>query len=610
MKKRLFAALLATALIATIFAGCQEVPGTPPTTVTNDPIPVETTSEVTGEVTSAPAATTSKSTVTSKPATTTAKPANNTPTTAPSTQQPTTTAQPTTAEPTTTAQPTTPGFDVPDLVIRRRHPPGWIDGPYRIIPATSDPDATSDVGGGDDDGSSTYDVTTLDTKFVDAASKILTSLAGVVWTNDGKHIREYIVTPPQGKGEQDLTTLWPYGGYLEAAGAAYNHYGDTNALFKAQYLKALANVEEYNAGNNVNALRANNTQYPLSEYPNKGKYIGYTCYPGSGGGAQLFYDDDAWIMKEFMHAYKNLGDQQYLTKATRVMQYICETAWDDSWIGGGLYWMDLLYPVGSEFPQKNTCINAPTVDGCLEMYDIVNDLDPSNEFAGTSAYYLTHAKKIYSWTIQRLYDNTGTKPSYRMFDKWVSKGVNNYVLDRGQLPYNDGMMIGSSARLYKATKEQAYLDLAIQMSEASAKVYTPREKFGLSYGNPWRRSANPWFNSYLVEGWNTFFNVAKECAGKPGYTIEADVADKYMVTMRNALSIALSLQYYGDKDAEGWIRNDWGTGVASPVPAKDITVMQQSATARVLFILADNIEDYPNMVGKREWWYNEDGSLK
>lgn len=552
MAKRIIIAVVAVVLVLSIILllvkGCQVIetvtPGddenTSSTTIAQVSSKEEASSKVTSQSSSKPAS--------SKPAS--SRPASSRPANQASTDSADTSSS--------------SSVFIPTLMQRSLYPDGWVSG-YAVVSRYN-----SDTSGDEDDifpGHSPYDGYTL---YGEKADTLFKALADAVWLggNSTNLVRESL------SDETNTTpiTLWGYGAYLEATGAAAafgKELVDNNSpdlasystdLYKSQYEKALQNVMIYQSSERVNTARGQAA----------GTYLALTCWPG-GSEAEIFYDDDIWIAKEFMQAYHVLGQQEYLTKADKIIKYICETAWDDSWLGGGLLWMDPLYRgSGSENPQKNTCINAPTADACMEMHDIVG---------GT--YFKDEATKIYDWALQNLYDSkTGM-----MYDKWVYNSLGDYTLDRMNLPYNVGMMIGASARLadgYSVDNPElaaTYLEHAVDFSEAAYNAYLPMARYsGDSWGNGWRASQHPWFNSYLVEGYLTLYNTNNEAG------------EKYVAGIRN--SLAITCQYKNYAGGAAWYNSNWSSA-AAPGEA-DITVMGQSATARVLFMLAKNVEDYPD----------------
>lgn len=514
MSKRILAALMAMVLMVSVFAGCK--------TVTTEEEPIDESS-VTAETSSKKPSSSSKASTSSKKPTSSKKA-----TTSKKTQQGTTT------------------IASPTLMDRYLYPDGWFSEPYQIVQVASSDDEEE----GKDPGTSAYDNYT---EYAAPAETLFQALASRVWRNDGTIWNDIV------EQSGNPITLWGYGAYLEAAGAAYA-YDTSNSLYKSEYEKALKNVMVYKSSDRVNTGRG----------AASGTYLALTCWPG-GTDAEIFYDDDVWVLKEYLHAYEVLGDQQYLTNADKMLKYILETSWNTDWRNGGLEWMDRLYRgSGSENVQKNTCINAPTMDAALEMYEITGS---------TNSYLVSEAQKIFAWTntnLVELYETTDTDGNSvqraHIYDKLVFNSADDITVDKGELPYNHGMMIAGAARLYKATGDEDYLNYAKIFADSAYDKWLPRSTFNGEddWGNPWRNCSNPWFNSYLVEG----FLTLEEC--------DAETGKKYVDGARNALAITCTYKNYGD--GTGWFSSNWAS--TSAPATKDITVMNQSATARTLFMLA------------------------
>lgn len=529
MSKRILAALMAMALMVSVFAGCRTV-------TTGEEEPIDEESSVTAEVSSKKPATSSKASTSSKRKRSSSKKTT-----------------------TTQSQGTANNVVIPDLMKETFYPNGWIDPTtYTVIaPSSSNNPTESTDDRTPDPGTSVYDGYTEYGTFADTLFQALSSR---VWMPDGQRIWDDIV-----EQSGNPITLWGYGAYLEATGAAYA-YKKTDS-YKSEYEKALKNVMVYQSSDKVNTGRG----------AASGTYLALTCWPG-GADSEIFYDDDVWVLKEYMHAYELLGNQDYLTKADKMLKYILETSWNTTWAGGGLEWMDRLYRgSGSENVQKNTCINAPAMDATLEMYDITG---------GTNNYYVEEAQKIFSWTnsnLVQLYDKvidqeagTKAKRAY-IYDKLVFNGADNISLDKFELPYNHGMMIAAAARLYKATNDKDYLDYAKIFADSAYDKWLPRNTFASNsdWGNPWTNSSSPWFNSYLIEG----FLTLEKC--------DASTGKKYVDAAKNALAIACTYKNYGD--GTGWFAANWSSTAAPK--AKEINVMNQSATARSLYMIASRVAE-------------------
>lgn len=530
MRIRLIAALMALALMVSMFAGCytyEEI-------IEEVPVGGETSSKVTDtddKDTSSEKATSSKATSSKK--TTSSK------------------------KPTTATSSKKDVYSYPELAMRPVFPDGWVSDYVLMEKPSSSEDDTTDVDV--DDATSRYDDYVGFGKYAD---QLINSLSDTVWNGD--KIYDMIAGE---KAPSGSATLWPYGGYMEACGAAYE-YDPTNTLYETEYKKSLKNVMVYEATGVNDRWGAE-----------PGTYLALTCWPGSAT-AEVFYDDDVWIAKEFLHAYKlgitndGVKDVNYLTQATRMVKYICETGWEESWRGGGVLWMDPHYMgSGSSAPQKNTCINAPAADVAVDLYMVTGE-----------TAYLEHSKKIYAWVKGQLLDTD----DFLMMDKLVNT-EGNITLDAGKLPYNTGCMISAAVGLYEAEKAagiadaEDYLNDALKLADAGIAKWIPRTQALDNVGElHWTNkisSAKPWFQSYLAEGLVDLYHLSQN---DPDH---ADLAS-YTQPLRVALGLACSNRAYSDA---GWFNND--LGALANAKDSDITVMEQSATARMLFMAGSIYDD-------------------
>ncbi len=156
---------------------------------------------------------------------------------------------------------------------------------------------------------------------------------------------------------------------------------------------------------------------------------GYAPMPNPGGGANKFYDDNAWAGLDLVYAYRLTGNAADLGQAEAVFRYE-ETGWDTQ--GGGIYWND-------QHQGRNTAANAPTSELASYLYIETHQ-----------ATYLQWAEKIYNWEVQTLVNPiTGE----------VYDGVSG-SLAHAFFTYNQGDVIGAATLLYTITHNQSYLNQA------------------------------------------------------------------------------------------------------------------------------------------------------
>lgn len=336
----------------------------------------------------------------------------------------------------------------------------------------------------------------------------------------------------------DPVTLWGYGSYLESLGA-YLSANPNNAFAKSEYVKTLNGLEMY-----VDKEKTSTAE------------LAYHCWADPNSNAEIFFDDNVWILHELMNAYKLLGDDKYLALAKRNIEYILNRGWDKNYFGGGLLWEDKSRECNNpdHQPTAGTCINAPMAFALTEMYELTNH-----------SYYKDWAVKIYSWTMQNLYD----KNDHLFFDQIKRLPEGNKRIDT-KYTYNVGNMISAAAGLYKITKDAKYLTDANLFAQAAfVKFLIPVNDIG--DGNPayvWNSIPMPWFNSNLVKGFIQLYKVS------PNETVK-----NYITCCKTSLGLAC----LSTNDTTGFIPPNWFS--SSTVQPKDKQLLSQAATARTLFML-------------------------
>lgn len=532
MRIRLIAALMSLALMVSLFAGCYTYEEVVEEVITN---PSQVTESKKDDAASKTSSKKTSSKKTSSKKTTSKKTTSNTISTSKN-----------------------PTYSYPTLERKVLYPSGWISNAV-VMAKPSESETVELV------NDHRYDNYTGYGTFGD---ELFSSLSKNVWNDNTSTIYDVIAGQYKFQGP---TTLWPYGGYLEAAGAAYE-YDETDTLYKDQYMKALRNVMRYEA-TTINKV------YNVEE----GTYLALTCYPGAPT-AQLFYDDDIWIVKEFFHAYE-LGvhneenPKEYLVKGQRMLKYICETAWDETWKGiqpGGLLWQDPNYDRNAT-PQKNSCINAPAAAAAVEYYLISGD-----------ETYLAHSEKIYAWAYAQLLD----QDDHLMMDRYeLVEGIP--TLFSVKIPYNTGCMISASLGLYEAYKDKSpedaelYYTDAKAFAQASIDRWLPEQNVVNNISeehitNAWNYSG-PWFCSYVAEGLKDMYELYE--SDKETY---AELYD-YVLPFRSAMALACTNRAYTE---QGWFCLDLkSTDYPTKDEEKNIQVIEQSAIARMLFMAGTMFDD-------------------
>lgn len=319
-------------------------------------------------------------------------------------------------------------------------------------------------------------------------------------------------------------TLWGYCAYMEAAGLWFE-LNPQNEEIKAEYLKTLNSVEEYRT-----TWRDDDLQV-------------YQCWAGKSK-AECFYDDDIWVVLEFINAYNLLGDEHWLSQAKGTAEF-CYSGWDDI-CGGGVYWKE------DDKASKNTCINAPLAWASCELYELTGE-----------QYYLDWALKIYDWTKDTLLDTEDNT----FWDNINIKGN----IDKAKYSYNTGNMIGAAAALYEITGDAAYFDDAAKYAEGAYARFGGKKTVERAENPVYICDSNSWFGGSLLKGYLKLEEVSRTVDGTP------EVDGKYVEGYAECLAYACSIA----NDNRGYLISGWTQSGLTQNPS----LLDQSGNARLLFLL-------------------------
>jgi predicted alpha-1,6-mannanase (GH76 family) len=154
------------------------------------------------------------------------------------------------------------------------------------------------------------------------------------------------------------------------------------------------------------------------------------------GFSRNFYDDENWMTLALMRAYDLTGDPAYLTEATTLYTDIM-SGWDTTCCGstpGGIWW-------DKPHTQKATASNAGPVIAGVRLSERTSD--PS---------YLAFAKQVYAFWTTNMIDPT----THEVIDHIDANGT----LVRYKFTYDEGLVLGASAELYRVTQDPQYTTLA------------------------------------------------------------------------------------------------------------------------------------------------------
>lgn len=235
-------------------------------------------------------------------------------------------------------------------------------------------------------------------------------------------------------------------------------------------------------------------------------------------GVENVYDDQMWLVREYLEAYRLTGEKIFLEKAEYLTDYVLD-GWDCTIDEhgnerGGITW-------GPGYVSKHSCSNGPMVSPLVWLHELYKGkgdqithrfIDPKDRKTRRTAamkksdYYLSFAKKIYDWQKRKLLREDGVyadmmggctpgKPAMETIDGVVYRqGIT--CVDRVGAPYtyNSGTMLSGAADLYRATGDRMYATEGAALSDATFTYFAAKG------------AELPGYYSYQIDGFRNWFN--------------------------------------------------------------------------------------------------------
>lgn len=337
--------------------------------------------------------------------------------------------------------------------------------------------------------------------------------------------------PYTGVRSEEKGSIWMYTSAIEAINAilhgleAQKSEGDVslyNANFEryVQLLHSLYENADYYLGT-----------FELTSYTQTRKWSVYGVNRHNVKGAakvagiENVYDDQMWLVRELIEAYRLTKNEVYLQKAEYLTEYILD-GWDCTRDGhgneiGGITW-------GPGYVTKHACSNAPMVSPLVwlsELYknkpdkinynfiDAKDNKTRQSTLVKKSDYYLEFAKKIYHWQKEHLLREDGVYDD--MMGGCVpgtpeTEIVNGTVFRKGivcrdrvgpAITYNSGTMLSGATDLYRVTNNEHYLDDARKLADASFIYFAKPEQTIPGYYTYDIRGFRNWFNGVLMRAY-------------------------------------------------------------------------------------------------------------
>lgn len=343
------------------------------------------------------------------------------------------------------------------------------------------------------------------------------------FTGDGMAMARYY-NPFTNSRSEEKGSIWMYTSSIEAVNAILHglatqkEHGNSELYDKNfnRYVDLLAKLYD-NADYYLGTFK-------LISYTQTKEWTIYGVNRGASKGSakvegiENVYDDQMWLVRELLESYKVTKNNSYLQKAEYLTEYVLD-GWDctidqnGNEIGG--------IPWGPGYVTKHSCSNGPMVSPLVwlhEIYKNKNDeithrfIDPADKLTRKTAqvkkseYYLTFAKKIYSWQKKYLlrsdgvYDDMmggcspGRPETITVFGQVYRKGTTCRDRVGPAITYNSGTMLSGAADLYRATSDNLYLEDGQKLTDASFKYFA---KLG---------ATKPGYYTYDISGFRNWFN--------------------------------------------------------------------------------------------------------
>ena len=252
---------------------------------------------------------------------------------------------------------------------------------------------------------------------VERAIEIIDNAVECYFTGAGMAMSRYY-NPYTGSRSEELGSVWMYTSSIEAVNAVLHALKvqkeqGINELYDAHFerykelLSKLYSNTDYYAGT-----------YTLVSFTQTKEWTVYGVNRGRDKGiAEVegimnVYDDQMWLIREYLEAYKFTGDTKYLTKAEYLTEYVLD-GWDctldaNGNQNGGIPW-------GPGYTTKHSCSNGPLISPLVWLHElykgkndeitygyVATDNSRQKKTEKKSDYYLNMAKAVYDYQKQHL----------------------------------------------------------------------------------------------------------------------------------------------------------------------------------------------------------------
>ena len=269
------------------------------------------------------------------------------------------------------------------------------------------------------------------------------------------------------------------------------------------------------------------------------------------------YDDQMWLARELIRAYRLTGKSNYRDTAISLTNYVID-GWD-CWRDaegeeyGGITW-------GPGYNSKHACSNSPIIQPLVWLHDILVEegdtetytyyyRDATNqvvsEVVKLSDLYLDFARKIYGWQKKNLL-NGNTHLYWDMLGadgqlKYDGTGASRRRahVDNGQpsgtaYTYNTGTMIAGAVELLRATGDATYASDITDLTQYSYTGFSKQKRKDNVTYREWPTDASP------LQGFNAWFNnvLMRAFVDVDASTVDAPYAARSLESFETNLDYA------------------------------------------------------------------------
>lgn len=362
--------------------------------------------------------------------------------------------------------------------------------------------------------------------------------------------------------------LWPYGEIPAMCSSILNVLDEDEDIQDYQFFKSF--LENSLEGFRYYRIKKT-TGYTTMDYGQKPTAVSsYSIYNaganyaakdnGSASKGSVYFDDNIWVAKEFINAYKVLGDKKYLYEGLSIVNWILGEGYESSVSAegdfsgtamNGIYWNwgvkdthDSSSYNDSKTASLNSCSSAPTA---MMLFDIVNlfnsdtDIDVVEMSNLFKADYLQKAKNIVLFMHTILYRSQDGVYSDKIYVRANDKGqLFLEFIDTFVLPYNTGCMLTAFAK--GSASVSNYAKIGVEVAKKADNYF---KKTNIVQGqNVYPK--NSWFTVFLLEGFIDLYNA----------NIDKDDMQVYIKSMQSSLDYG----YKYNKDSDGLVCPAWVEG--------------------------------------------------